>query len=77
MDFKKQLEAFQSETCRRFNSIDAKLSLKDNITDIQTEFKEVSMSVDNVYEFMGKMPNLQNEEIGDIKRRLTKLEQSF
>jgi len=77
MDFKKQLEVFQAETRRRFNSVDAKLSvLKDNITDVQTEFKEISTAMDNVYEFMGEMYNLQNEEIADIKRRLTKLEKS-
>ncbi|MGB3585697.1 MAG: hypothetical protein WBA23_04105 [Tunicatimonas sp.] len=77
MDFKKQLEAFQAETRRRFNAVDAKLSvLKDNITDVQSEFKEISTAVDNVYEFMGEMYNIQNEEIADIKRRLSKLEKS-
>lgn len=78
MDFKKQLEAFQAETRRRFNAVDAKLSvLKDNITDVQSEFKEISTAVDNVYEFMGEMYNIQNEEIADIKRRLSKLEKSW
>ena len=61
MDFKKQLEAFQAETRRRFNSADAKLSvLKDNITDVQSELKDVGTAVDNVYEFMGEMYNIQN-----------------
>ena len=69
MDFKKQLEAFQTETRRRFNSVDAKLSvLKDNVTDIQSELKDIGTALDNVYEFMGEMYNLQNEEIADIKR---------
>lgn len=47
---------YKQETNQRLNSIDAKFAVvNDTLQNIRSDFKELHIAMDNVYDLMGKM----------------------
>ncbi|WKN40791.1 hypothetical protein [Tunicatimonas pelagia] len=67
---------YKQETNQRLNSIDAKFSVvNDTLQSIRSDFKELHVAVDNVYDIMGELLEQHRTDYQKLDKRISALEE--